>query len=155
MGMTHDDATDDATDQASAGANGRAHATVVALGAVAAASLLYVGVGWFVGMPGPGPVRRYPASELERLAAQLDHTAEPTYDSCRRTVERHPVAHVDHLRSRVVLEVGSAPPSLDPELRAMIVPNDDQPRFQAVICDFSGRRLRSASAGPATSAAPA
>jgi hypothetical protein len=70
----------------------------------------------FTGMPGPGPLRRYTASELQEMvdAVHADAGDLRTPDDCWQTLtpdypsgERRPVATVDWVRSRVVVGMRS------------------------------------------------
>ncbi len=81
--------------------------------AASAAGLLVVVlvVTAFTGLPGPGPLRRYQASELTTLvdAIHADAGALRTPDDCWQTLEPEPsgelraIAAVDWVRSRVVV----------------------------------------------------
>jgi len=70
------------------------------------------------GLPGPDPLRRYPADDLDALVDAVHAEAGPlrTPDDCWRTTYRasrdeapdgpdRPIAAIDHLRSRVVVRV--------------------------------------------------
>ena len=69
--------------------------------------VLVVVSGWFVlgaatGLPGPGPLRRYAHSDLEALVQKIE--AAPPGPFCAPWEYVRPRAHVDRLRSRVVIE---------------------------------------------------
>jgi hypothetical protein len=79
---------------------------------------LFVAVTAATGFPGPGPIRRHPASTLGALVDAIHAEAGPlrTPDDCWRTTFRaerddappgpdRPIAAVDLLRSRVVVRV--------------------------------------------------
>jgi hypothetical protein len=77
-----------------------------------ATAILVVAVGGFLGItavtgfPGPGPVRRYPYSDLEALADQINalHCDQSTAGSPGAPTPRpRPIASVDFLTSRVHL----------------------------------------------------
>jgi hypothetical protein len=70
----------------------------------------------FTGLPGPGPLRRYKASELREMvdAVHADAGDLRTPDDCWQTLrsdypsgERRPVATIDWVRSRVVVGMRS------------------------------------------------
>ena len=74
----------------------------------------FLAVTAFTGLPGPGPLRRYRASQLEELvdAIHADAGDTRTPDDCWQELEpdfpsgdRRPVASVDWVRSRVVVAV--------------------------------------------------
>ena len=85
----------------------------MALAAVVAAAVLFVAVTAFTGFPAPGPLRRYPASDLQDLVAAIHAEAGPerTPDDCWKRVSdqnapdgpERPIAAVDYVRSRVVV----------------------------------------------------
>ncbi len=79
---------------------------LVALGAIVA----FVAVTAVTGLPGPGPLRRYPASELDAMVELIHAEAGEirTPDDCWRLLDHsdgplRDIAKVDHLRSRVVV----------------------------------------------------
>ncbi|HEY6533379.1 MAG TPA: hypothetical protein VIY72_13815 [Acidimicrobiales bacterium] len=85
---------------------------VALAGAVVAAVVLFVVVTAFTGLPGPGPLRRYRASQLEEMVDAIHAVAGPlrTPDDCWRTLEpdydeseSRPIATIDWVRSRVVV----------------------------------------------------
>ncbi len=68
----------------------------------------------FTGLPGPGPVQRYPYRDLGRLAGLVNDQAGPirTPDDCWRTITgadgpQRDIAKVDYVRSRVVVRLYS------------------------------------------------
>ena len=87
----------------------------VAVGVVAAVVVFGV-VTAFTGLPAPGPLRRYKASELHELVDAIHADAGPlrTPDDCWQTLEpdfpsgdRRPIATIDWIRSRVVVGMRS------------------------------------------------
>jgi hypothetical protein len=83
-------------------------------GAVVAVAVLFVVVTAFTGFPGPGPLRRYRASELRELVDAIHEAAGPqrTPDDCWRSLEPdydasegRPIATIDWVRSRVVVGI--------------------------------------------------
>ena len=90
------------------------------LAAIAAGVVVAVGaflvLTAFTGMPGPGPLRRYTASELREMVDAVHAEAGDlrTPDDCWQTLspdypsgERRPVATIDWVRSRVVVGMRS------------------------------------------------
>jgi hypothetical protein len=91
------------------------HRVVAAAAGVVALVALVLVVTAFTGFPGPGPLRRYTASQLNALvdAVHADAGALRTPDDCWQTLEPEPsgrlrpVAAVDWVRSRVVVGMRS------------------------------------------------
>jgi hypothetical protein len=93
----------------------RRRIAAIAVGVVAAVAVFLV-VTAFTGLPAPGPLRRYRASQLEELvdAVHEDAGRLRTPDDCWQTLERdypsgdpRPIATVDWVRSRVVVGMRS------------------------------------------------
>jgi hypothetical protein len=93
----------------------RRRLAALAVGGLALVALFLV-LTAFTGLPGPGPLRRYRASQLSEMVDAVHSTAGPlrTPDDCWRTLEPDfptgdpgPVATVDWLRSRVVIGMRS------------------------------------------------
>ena len=93
----------------------RRRLAALAVGGVALVALFLV-ITAFTGLPAPGPLRRYRASQLSELVDAVHSTAGPlrTPDDCWQTLEPdfpsgdpHPVATVDWVRSRVVVGMRS------------------------------------------------
>ncbi len=89
---------------------GRVGGCLAALAALAA----FLGATAVTGLPGPGPLRRYPLAELNTMVELLHAEAGEirTPDDCWRLLDDTPgssegplrdIAKVDHLRSRVVV----------------------------------------------------
>jgi hypothetical protein len=87
---------------------------IAVAGAVAGAFALFVAVTAFTGLPGPGPLRRYRASQLESMVSAIhaDAGTERTPDDCWWTLSpdypdgpHRPIAAVDWVRSRVIVDV--------------------------------------------------
>ena len=119
--------------------------------AMGALALLAAGLGVtsITGLPGPGPLARYPTATLDDLVAAVhaDAGALRTPDDCWRTTYRasvdeapdgppRPIAAVDHLRSRVIVrahadQVGRIDPrtrrEIDQRLDAIVA---GDPRFE-------------------------
>lgn len=84
----------------------------------------------FTGFPGPGPLRRYRATQLSELVDAIHADAGPlrTPDDCWRTLEPtydgqggRPIATVDWVRSRVVVGMRSDIKGLvDPRTRRAV-----------------------------------
>ena len=76
----------------------------------------------FVGIPGPEPVRRYPAGDLMDLVSRINersHEARPN-DPCRPDVVSDP-ASIDWLRGRIVIDdIGFDAATLSEDERAMV-----------------------------------
>jgi hypothetical protein len=90
------------------------------LAAIAAALVVavaaFLGLTAFTGLPGPGPLRRYTASQLEELVDAIHADAGPlrTPDDCWQTLQPdfpsgqgRPIATIDWVRSRVVVGMRS------------------------------------------------
>ncbi len=80
--------------------------------AVLGAVVAFLVVTAFTGLPGPGPLRRYKASQLEAMVDAVHEQAGPlrTPDDCWQTIEpdftevhTRAVASVDWVRSRVIV----------------------------------------------------
>lgn len=84
------------------------------------------------GFPGPGPLQRHPAADLNRLADSVNSKAESaTYKPCYGTED---IATVDLVASRVVISRDLAF-ALDPDdVKKVDVPNG-RPEFVAFGCD--------------------
>jgi len=68
--------------------------------------VLFLGVTSRTGFPGPGPIRRYPTSDLQSLAARINDR----FPGCQMKGFSSPaLAYVDRLRSRVVLRGPAIP----------------------------------------------
>jgi hypothetical protein len=93
----------------------RRRLAAIAAGVVVAVAAFLV-LTAFTGLPGPGPLRRYKASQLQELvdAVHADAGDLRTPDDCWQTLRadhpsggRRPVATIDWVRSRVVIGMHS------------------------------------------------
>lgn len=115
-------------------------------GALVAVAAVFLVVTAFTGLPGPGPLRRYQASELRELADAIHADAGPlrTPDDCWRTLEPgyleatdrggRPIATVDWVRSRVVVGMRA-------DLRGRVPGNTRkavEDRLEAIVADHPG-----------------
>jgi hypothetical protein len=109
--------------------------------AVAVGALVVVGVVTaFTGLPAPGPLRRYRASQLQELVDAVHDDAGPlrTPDDCWQTLEpeapsgpRRPVASIDWVRSRVVVAVrADNVGAVDPRTRRAV-----RQRLEAIVAE--------------------
>jgi hypothetical protein len=88
--------------------------------------IVFVGVTSLTGFPGPGVLRRYPASDLRALVKKLDSEPPPALSgaSPSHPSQRVGHAHVDWVRSRVVITgticFGDGPLALTPTEAHMV-----------------------------------
>lgn len=102
-------------------------ATAAAVVGVAAVFLVVTA---FTGLPGPGPLKRYKASQLEAMVDAVHEQAGPlrTPDDCWQTLEpdftevnTRAIASVDWVRSRVVVSMrADNVGTVDPRTRAAV-----------------------------------
>jgi hypothetical protein len=110
----------------------RARRLFAALGAVAASMALVVLVASVTGLPGPGPIRRYPTRDLDHLADRINAgTRDPRFAPCLGPGD---IATVDPIRSRVII-TKALPFALDKEEAQMVQSPNGNPQFVAVACD--------------------
>jgi hypothetical protein len=106
--------------------------------AVVAVAAAFVVVTAFTGLPGPGVLRRYEASQLEAMVDAVHEQAGPlrTPDDCWQTldpdfteVDTRAIASVDWVRSRVVVSMrADNVGNVDPRTRAAV-----EDRLQTVV----------------------
>jgi hypothetical protein len=79
--------------------------------------LVAYGITTVTGLPGPGPIRRYPVADLDALTVRINHV----FPGCEQ-LHTPPLAYVDTLRSRVILRASWTLPvlKLSASDRAMI-----------------------------------
>lgn len=121
-------------------ASHRRRRLLVAAAAVVGVVVVALGVTAVTGLPGPGPLRRYPASELQELVDAVHAEAGPlrTPDDCWQTLEpdftevhTRPVATIDWVRSRVVVGVRADNVGrVDPRTRAAV-----EQRLEKVVAE--------------------
>ena len=92
---------------------------------------MLIAITWVTGLPGPGPLRRYPVSELHRLAARINHWALDGPNALCVNGGETP-ATVDVVHSRVVL-VSAAPFQLSRDEFDMV--DGDKKHFVVQGCD--------------------
>ncbi len=93
----------------------------------------WLGAGALVGVPAPGPLRRYAVADLQRLADRLNGQPAVT-SACRRAKVE---VHVDQLRSRVVVDrIGPLTNGVEltPSEQAMLVGG---PLYHGASCDIA------------------
>jgi hypothetical protein len=120
----------------------RRRLTAIAAGVVVAVASFLV-LTAYTGLPGPGPLRRYKASQLEEMvdAVHADAGDLRTPDDCWQTLrsdqpsgDRRPVATVDWVRSRVVIGMRSDNiGEVDPRTRREI-----ERRIDAIVAAHPG-----------------
>ena len=104
------------------------HAVLLSLGILLLVVVLFVGATSLTGFPGPGDLRRYPASDLTVLVKKLNSEPPPEFSglspSSLRTRSGAGHAHVDWVRSRVVITgticFGAGPLALSPTEADMV-----------------------------------
>ncbi len=99
----------------------------LSLGIVLMVVVLFVGVTSLTGFPGPGVLRRYPASDLTALVKKLNSEPAPEFSGSSPSLPPRQGAghaHVDWVRSRVVITgticFGSGPLALSPAEAHMV-----------------------------------
>jgi hypothetical protein len=102
-------------------------AVLLSLGIVLLVVVLFVGVTSLTGFPGPGGLRRYPASDLTALVKKLNSEPPPELSGSSPSLRSRAGAghaHVDWVRSRVVITgmicFGAGPLALSPTEARMI-----------------------------------
>ena len=90
-----------------------------------------IAVTWFTGLPGPGPMRRYPVADLQRLADRVNRSALDGPNALCFNGRGDP-ATVDVVHSRVSL-TSSAPFPLSSDELDMV--DGTYKRFVIVACD--------------------
>jgi hypothetical protein len=104
---------------------------VIRVGVAVVAIVSFFGITAVTGFPGPGPLRRYPRRDLERLSDKINEHGERW--ACDATDP--PTARVDPIRGRVVIDWhGHAPASrFAPEDQEMIEPDQQMVSLQCAL----------------------